>query len=535
MQVKKVDFRKTGYFSDIVLDYLTGSEKLKGFYQLTPEIKSFKEAIKKKDFPQKHREILVGSLQNQYSRSNINKKQSEAVFRNIELLKKENTFTITTGHQLCLFTGPLYFIYKIVSIINLCKKLKEAYPENNFVPVYWMATEDHDFDEIDHFRFKGQKIQWKTDQTGAVGRMNTQGLEEVFQGFSELIGDYNTRGEKLKKLFSDAYLKHANHADAFRHLVNALFAHEGLVIVDGDERKLKELFAPVVKEELTNNVSFKLVEATNKKLSEHYKIQVNPREINLFYLKDGIRERMIKQDTSYLVNNTNLQFSEEEILNLLKKEPEIFSPNVLLRPLYQESILPNLAYIGGGGELAYWFQLKSTFGHFEIPMPILLLRNSAKWVIGKTVKWMQELGADVPQLFKAEGDWIKEDTQAQSDDDLQLSKVKEEVQSIFHSLSERSAKMDPTLKVYVEASLQKAQNRLEKLSKKMIRVQKRKNSERVGKIIQLKEALFPNKGLQERTDNFSTIFLALGEGMMEELFAAFELPEEEFVVFIEKQ
>lgn len=533
MQAKKIKFKDTGYFSKSIIDYLENHPNWSEFYEYKAEIKSFREAIKNRTFPNSNREVLVESLKNQYAKSGLTAKKAAETFQNIDLLKEENTFTITTGHQLCLFTGPLYFIYKIVSVINLCKKLKEVYPENNFVPVYWMATEDHDFEEIDHFRFNGELLRWTTDQTGAVGRMSTKGLEEVFAQFSDLIGEYNTRGEKLKKLFSDAYLKHENHADAFRYLVHQLFAEEGLVIVDGDERELKKLFASVMQEELLEESSFKLVEESNEKLSENYKIQVNPREINLFYLKEGIRERIVKQGDVFQVNNTDIQFSKKEILELLSSEPESFSPNVLMRPLYQENILPNLAYIGGGGELAYWFQLKKSFDHFKIPMPILFLRNSAKWVIGKTAKWMHDLGADVPQLFKAEEDWIKEDTQAHSDEDLQLSKEKEEVQAIFQSLSKRSEKMDPTLKAYVDASLQKAQNRLEKLSKKLMRVQKRKNSERVDKIIQLKDALFPNNGLQERTENFSTIYMALGDEMFQQLHEAFELPTDDFVVFVD--
>src|SRR5690606_32319036 len=186
-----------------------------------------------------------------------------------------------------------------------------------------------------------------------------------YEDFSELIGDYSSRGETLKKLFEDSYLSHDNHADAFRYLVNALFSTEGLLIVDGDEGRLKELFAPVIKEELIKAVSFELVEKTNKKLAEKYKVQVNPREINLFYLKDGLRERIVKEDGKYLVNNTELSFSENEMLQLLQSEPEVFSPNVLLRPIYQECVLPNLAYIGGGGELAYWFELRSSFAHFK--------------------------------------------------------------------------------------------------------------------------------------------------------------------------
>lgn len=533
MKIKKVKFKDTGYFSDMVLDYLNADENLKEFYKYSPELSTFKEAIANRNFPNAHRKILVDTLLEQYSRSKIKQKEAAAVFQNIALLKEENTFTLTTGHQLCLFTGPLYFIYKIVSVINLCKQLKKQYPKQNFVPVYWMATEDHDFEEIDHFRFKGEKLQWKTEQKGAVGRMSTDGLQKVYDQFSELIGDYNTRGEELKKFFKNSYLSHSNHADAFRQLVNALFANEGLVIVDGDERKLKELFAPVIKEELTKEISFDLVEKTNKKLAEKYKIQVNPREINLFYLKDGLRERIVKQEGKYLVNNTKLQFSELEILQLLEIEAEVFSPNVLLRPIYQEFVLPNLAYIGGGGELAYWFQLKSSFAHFQVPMPILFLRNSAKWILGKTAELLKQLDFEMEQLFHSEEHLIKQDTLQHSEEDLELLEEKKKIESIFHDMVQKAEKIDPTLKAFVEAKLQQTINKLESASKKFTRAEKRRNSERIDKIKKLKAELFPNKGLQERTENYATFYLAFGEELMEQLYETFELPQEGFLLFVD--
>jgi len=345
----------------LICDYLDGKPELKSFYNRFPRLENFKAQINQKElsFSTENRKVLVSVLKSQYE----NIESSHITNQHIDSLKSENTFTITTGHQLNLFTGPLYFLYKIVSAINLSNELKTKYPEYNFVPVYWMATEDHDFDEINYFNFKGKKFQWNRDASGAVGELSMEGLDAVLDLFSQDLGS-GTHAEDLKTLFREAYLDHDNLADATRFLANALFKDYGLVIVDANDSDLKRLFIPQMETELQNQTSFDAVSKTNEALSsisKDYKIQVNPREINLFYLTKNLRERIVFQDAVYQVLNTNITWSKSEIEKELLAHPERFSPNVIMRPLYQEVILPNLCYIGGGGELAYWMQLKDYF------------------------------------------------------------------------------------------------------------------------------------------------------------------------------
>jgi bacillithiol biosynthesis cysteine-adding enzyme BshC len=343
-----ISYQKSGYFSKLILDYLDEKPELAQFYNRFPKIENFKDQIaeKQQNFPVENRKLLVAELENQYLNFNISQKTQD----NLQLLKKDTTFTITTGHQLNLFTGPLYFIYKIVSTINLCKQLKIAYPNNDFVPVYWMATEDHDFEEINYFNFKKSKIKWNRESSGPVGRLTNEGLNEVFEALKNEIGS-SENAKDLLDLFENSYLKHSNLATATRYLANELFKAEGLVIVDGDAKELKKMFIPFVKNEITSGVSYQKVTETNAQLSE-YKIQVNPREINLFYIEDQLRERIIIENNTYKINNTERVFTPTEILNELENHPEKFSPYVILRPLYQEVILPNLCYMGGGGEIA---------------------------------------------------------------------------------------------------------------------------------------------------------------------------------------
>ncbi|MEO8934539.1 MAG: bacillithiol biosynthesis BshC, partial [Xanthomarina sp.] len=277
-----IPFKDTNYFSSLICDYLDEKEPLKPFYHRFPKLENFKAQIAEKEscFSESSRIVLVESLKKQYA----NVATSNHTEAHIHSLLQKNTFTITTGHQLNLFTGPLYFFYKIISTINLCKELKEAYPNKNFVPIYWMATEDHDFEEINFFNFEGKKIRWNKKASGAVGELDLDGLQQISEVFASHLNT-GKNGEELRSLFEKSYTKHSNLTEATRHLVNALFAETGLVILDGNDRDLKHLFLPYAKNELLNQTSFNKVSETSEalsNLSSSYKVQVNPREINLF-------------------------------------------------------------------------------------------------------------------------------------------------------------------------------------------------------------------------------------------------------------
>ena len=521
-----ITYQNSGYFSKLIVDYLDQKAELKTLYNRFPTLENFKLQIeeKSKNFPIRNREILVNALLNQHQKFEI----SEATSTNIELLKDSKTFTITTGHQLNLFTGPLYFIYKIISVINLTKELKITYPENNFVPVYWMATEDHDFDEINYFNFKGNKIQWKKESKGPVGRLNTSGLEEVFEQFSSELGLGNN-ANYLREFFKKSYLEHENLADATRYLANELFKNEGLVILDGDDLELKKLFIPYAKQELLHQTSFKKVNETLPLLKE-YNVQVNPREINLFYIQDNLRERIILENGNYKINNTQLSFSESEILTELENNPKNFSPNVILRPLYQEVILPNLCYIGGGGELAYWLELKSNFEENNITFPILLLRNSALVATKKQVEKLEKLGLNWSDIFQNQQTLVNEKTKEFSDLTIDFSEQKAFLKNQFEALYTIANKTDKSFTGAVKAQEVKQLKGLENLEKKLLKAEKRIHTEKLERIKELQNSLFPNGSLQERTANFSPFYESYGDEFIAVLLKELKLLENEFTV-----
>jgi len=520
-----IKFKDTGYFSKIICDYLDRSENVKEFYDQFPDIEGFRHQIaqKKKSFSIGNRKVLKQSLINQTKQLNL----SDLSLEHINLLEKENTYTVTTGHQLNLFTGPLYFLYKIISAINLAKELKHNFPEENFVPVYWMATEDHDFEEIRFFNFKGKKISWNKEVSGAVGRTSTEGLDKVFKELDSSLGT-SQNAKRLRQLFEEAYLNHDNLTDATRYLANELFGDHGLVIIDGDDPELKRLFIPYVKEELLDQTSFNEVSKTNATLGNCYPIQVNPREINLFYLEDNLRERIVLDKGIYKINQTEKFFSKEEILEQLSLTPEKFSPNVLMRPLYQEVILPNLCYIGGGGELAYWMQLKQYFNKVDIPFPILLLRNSVLLLTEKQRKKMAALNISDAEIFLQQNDLIKNKVKEISDLKLNFSDQQMHLQKMFDHLKMLALKTDKSFTGAVLAQEKKQLNGLKNLEKRLLKAQKRKYKETVDRISLLQNELFPKGSLQERQLNFSDFYEFQGEGLIEKLIDTLEPLKLEF-------
>lgn len=495
-----VTYQNSGYFSKLIVDYLDEKSELQSLYNRFPKIENFQGQIdeKSKNFPFENREILVSELEKQYENFEISKSTSQ----NIQLLKLSNSYTITTGHQLNLFTGPLYFLYKIASTINLCKELKQKYPTQNFVPIYWMATEDHDFDEINYFNFKDKKFRWNRESKGPVGRLSTEGLDVVYEAFSKEIGLGNN-AKYLLDLFKKSYLEHQNLATATRFLANELFKNEGLVIIDADAKELKKLFVPYVKRELVEQTSFHKVNEILPKL-EAYNIQVNPREINLFYIQNELRERIIFENGNYTINNTTLKFSEKELLIELENNPENFSPNVILRPLYQEIILPNLCYIGGGGEIAYWLELKSNFEANNITFPMLLVRNSVLLVTEKQALKLDKLELSWNEIFMSQKSLSDKKTKEFSAFTIDFSEQKAILQKQFEALHQIALQTDKSFTGAVKAQEKKQIQGLENLEKRLLKAERKNHASKLERIFEIQNELFPNKSLQERTQNFST-------------------------------
>lgn len=527
MKATLIDYKDTKSFSKLLINYLANDKSLRPFYGNRPNLEGFERQIQNRERGFTHREELKRVLLEQYQEYSDNQKSLD----NIELLSSPNTFTVTTGHQLNLFTGPLYFIFKIVSSIVLAKKLKKHFPNKNFVPVFWMASEDHDFAEINHTSIFGKTIEWNRPASGATGRIKTEGIEKTVKEYQAILG-LSDNSTKLSKLIEEAYLKKDNLAAATRHLVNALFSDYGLLILDSDNADLKKLFIPAIKKDLINQVSFNAITETSTALEElGYKAQAHSRDINFFYLVNDSRERIIKNnDENFEVLNQGLIFSKEELIKEIEAYPERFSPNAVLRPLYQELILPNLAYIGGGAEIAYWMQLKHMFNQFDVPFPILLPRNSAMITDDAMAERIFRLNLTFKSIFKDTQALKKEYVRLHSTKRLNLNDEWRDIKGVFEKIKLRTHKIDPTLGPSTDAVKARLKRAFDNLEKKMLKAEQRNFTDSQNQIERIKEKLFPQGILQERVENFGSYYLKYGDQFIEELIKNLDPLELKFTV-----
>ncbi len=507
-----LSYQDTGLYSKIFLDYVNGHPDLENFYGYKHRIQNYKQLAQEYSYDNSIREDLVKVLHGQYADCEI----IEYPKATVDLLANQKTFTVTTGHQLNIFTGPLFFIYKIVSTINLCRKLKEEYPDYSFVPVYWMASEDHDADEIDHVHIFNKKLQWEHGQSGAVGHFDTSGIDRLIENFNG-----------IPDVFKNIYKPGRNLSQATRILVNELFKDHGLIILDADDGTLKGHFVDAMKQELEAFKSFEAVSESNSRLEEKgYSIQVNPREINLFYLEGNSRNRIIREGGQYKSLNTDKQINIEE----LSSHPERFSPNVITRPLYQQAILPNLAYVGGPGEIAYWLQLKEAFETYKITFPILVPRNAALYVDDKSAQKMINMGFEVKDLFDT-----TESLKSRYLDTLDHPDIEKESRDIFEVyevISQKLVEADKSFSGFVEKEKALLSKQLERISGKLVKATKQKHDTELSQLEKLKEKFFPQGIPQERVWNILNI-MSNKEDYIDQLLSVFDPFSQEYYLLTE--
>lgn len=528
----RIPYRQTGSFSKTVVDYIDQDASLNEFFKYPTTLQGVKRAIEDRKQFNYDRSVLVQELRKQYAGVEL----SERTKNNIEALASENTFTFTTAHQNNIFTGPLYFIYKILHTIKLAEYCNANLPGYNFVPVFYIGSEDADLDELNNIYVDGQKLIWNTPQTGAVGRMKVD--KELIRLIGLMEGQLSVLpfGNEIVNLMKGCYKEGETIQVSTFKIVNKLFGEYGLVVLLPDNAELKRQMIPIFKDDLVNQTASAIVEGSAERLSNAgYKVQANPREINLFYLKDDIRQRVEKRNAQYSILNSPLSFKEEEILKELNEHPERFSPNVILRGLYQETILPNLAFIGGGGETAYWLQLKDLFNHYKVPFPMLVLRNSFLIIEKKWQEKIAKLGFAIEDFFLSKEELLNRVVMHESKNEVKLNGSLTELERMYENFKKQASAVDSSLEKHVEALKLRTVHRLQELEKKMLRAEKRKFSDQQRQINIIKEHLFPVSGLQERYDNVSYYYAKWGRDFIQKLYQHSLNLEQEFVILQEKQ
>jgi len=524
----QLPYRDTGYFSSLILDYLDHHASLRPFISHQPDIRGILQSVQvRKQFPT-NRSWLVEQLTKKYESVPAN----PAVNDSLEKLRHENTFTITTAHQPNLLTGPLYVVYKIMHVIKLADHLNKQIPDHHFVPVFYMGSEDADFDELGHFTVQGKKYQWNTQQQGAFGRMLIdKSLTHLLDSLEAQLGSLPHANDMMHTLRS-FYAEGKTIAEATFAFIHHLFGKYGLIVLIPDANSFKSCFISEMKDDLMHHSADHILQEVKSSFPYPAEWQANARAINLFYLNKDVRERIEQYSDGYHVVNTDIQFGQADMIRHLEDHPDHFSPNVILRPLYQEKLLPNIATIGGSGELAYWLQLKKVFDHYQIPYPVLLLRHSLLMMNDSQEERFQKIGFAVNDIFRSADDLLLEYVRKHSGNDLSLAEESLALKNLFESIQAKASVVDPTLKPHTGALLRGVEKKLLALEKKMLRAEKRRYEDAGRQIRQVKSQLFPEGALQERKESMLSYFALMGNKWIDELYAAMPAIDQQMTTMI---
>ncbi len=504
MKSTSLAYSEIDQFSATDKAYASHDERLLEFIKYPPTLDSFAEAIADKSGAVIDRNLLVQVLGDQYRTYTSDTSKAQEL---IPELANEKTFTVITAHQPVLFTGPSYVAYKIVSAVKLAGLLREKYKEHNFIPMFVTGGEDHDFEEMNHMHLYGKEIRWQNNESGAVGRMSTEGLGDSLDELRRILGD-SPVAASVFSLIEQSHAHHPKYGPAFADMINGLFGHLGILVVNMDEARFKRKMIDIFKDDVLHHYSAKYVRDTQARMEAvGIRPQAFARDINLFYLDDGIRTRIEREDQQFRLVDTDRTFSAEQLCSEIERTPESFSPNVILRPLYQELIIPNLAYVGGGGELAYWFERKQQFEFYGINFPILIRRDSCLWIDKNTAKKINKLDINLTDFYSTEVVQIKRFVKENAENEFSLDREKAQIEKIYSDIVQKAGLIDPTLKGKVGAEGKKQIKSLEKLEDRLRRTEKQKFETSIYQIKSLRQKLFPGGGLQERHTNFLEFYL----------------------------
>ena len=442
------------------------------------------QAEKQQDYSQETRRIVLQALERQNPELSSSEQASLDAFRN-------GALTITTGHQLMVCGGTVFFEAKVLGAVALAQAASKELGKE-VVPVFWMASEDHDFEEIASFRIGEHQFTWEQpDAKGPVGYLPTQDLADQLSSWLEQV-PLNEAQKKLLQPRLKAYREGKNLAEATRQWVRQWAEGLGLLILDGQDMALKGQAAPLWTAEMGGQYSTLIQAQTDALVAQGYKAQVFPREINLFDLRDGDRQRFEQPDPEC---------------------PYFYvSPNALMRPLYQEWLLPNLAYVGGGGELAYWLQLGRAFEHLGRPMPLLYLRNSILIQHHRLSKDLQKLDLSVTELLSSSGELLKrqflqKDTVLHAEGEVLKAPLMEAIEQWNSALTESY----PELKQHAAALKVKMEKLAQRTAETRYRTQKRRHEELMGSIDRAVESIYPNGTFWERRASYADLVGILGQ------------------------
>lgn len=530
-----INFSNIPAHQNLFLDYIEEFENVARFYG-----KNFKAADQYLTHFQKlagadkpHRALVSEIIQTQY----LNQKVSRLTQHNIELLASPKTIAVVTGQQLGLFGGPLYTFYKTISAIKLCAYLNEQFSDFNFVPVFWLEGDDHDFDEVRNFSVLSNEnalinIKYEDGLEEEINRGSTGSLifnekfNSVFETLSSSLRETEFKAS-LIDLLKSIYQPGKSFLESFRELMINFFDDYGLVVFNPLDARAKRLLIPVFKKAIAEYAeqSLALVERSAE-LEEVYHAQVKVKPINMFYLEENERLLIEPTDSGELrLKGKRKKISFEDMLNQIEFTPEKFSPNVLLRPICQDYLFSTGFYIGGPGEISYFAQVNPLYEIYDIEEPFIYPRASVTIVEQGVNQVLNKHSFTYTDVFSEEEELIKKIVKASSEINLEslFAKSSEEISKIFLEISEKLTSIDKTLGDLSEKSKQRIDQAMDYLKNKASESEKRKYDTSIRQLTKVRNILFPNGSLQEREINFIYFVNKYGMDFMKWLYNELEI------------
>lgn len=518
MWINYKDIPDVGGFTNLFNDYVSDFKKVQQFYEWDFRQKNnFKLRCDKIRNDYKHRSSIYEIL----LRQNKDFGCSENTFFNLENLRSENSFAVVTGQQVGILGGPLYTIYKIITLLKLTEHLNHNFPDTQFVPIFWLEGEDHDFDEVNKIKIVTSDNQIKTidyqvkaksGQHGAVGNYTLENILALLKQLQSALPVTEFKS-KVLEVAEACYYDGATFEKSFVNLVNHLFPKAGIIFISSNDSSVKKLLAEIFQKEIESHPrTCQLVIQKSAELEQKYHAQIKPRALNLFLFHKGGRYLIEPRENDYSLKGTRKFLTKEEIQQIINETPELLSPNVVLRPVCQDTILPTAVYIGGPSEIAYFAQLKPIYEQFRVGMPILYPRASATLVEGKVAKILDKYELDVISVLNDIEKVKKRVINLVSEikiDEL-FTDTNSRINDVLSEMKFGLGYVDQTLLGALETTREKIESHLNNLKEKTDSAQKQKHETALRQVEKAINNLMPDGNLQERELNIFSYMIKYG-------------------------
>ena len=524
-----INFSDIPGHQNLFLDYLYEFENVADFYAYDFRnrdnyLKIFKNISEKRSYSSTDISQIIA---NQYS--NLNK--SAITEKNINKLSDKKTLAIVTGQQLGILGGPLYTFYKIITAIKLSRFLSERYDDYNFVPIFWLEGDDHDFNEVRAIKIIDEgnsllNIGYKEeieedDAKQSVGHIKFDStIQDFFDNLGKNLKDTEFKVQLLNEL-KDFYSEGKSFKEAFKDLIFKYFDEYGLIIFDPQEIEVKRLLKPIFKKEITDfRLHTEKLVHLSATLEELYHAQVKVKPVNLFLTYDGGRHSIEPVDNEFRLRRKRKSFTYDQLVELLENEPEKFSPNVLLRPICQDFLLPTAFYIGGPSEISYFAQIKPLYEFYDIVQPIIYPRSSATILESTIENVLEKHSVQINDIF-IDVENIKKkiiNSVAESSIDAMFDGLTNQVESAFDQLKEKLIDLDKTIADSSNRYRDKIFSSINELKSKAEKAQQKKYEVTLRQIDRAAINLFPNSNLQERELNFVYYVNKYGDEFIKKIF-----------------